>query len=364
MNKYHAYRNQLRAAGLASLLLMAGQLLPFAFPYYIQSQGQLVPIREWTLTRSANGDLKSSFKDNRTGKLSSFAVTAFQRGHEARFNLHPRLYQQAYIRKGDTIATMYSNKDEELLVQLQGELQVQQAEIQLHKAGEKKEDVQGFSDRLHMAQQALALQQKLTERSVALYRDSLISQQEYEIALHQLRTRELEVKIAQANYQSASTGGKPAQIDLIEAKNEAVRQRIRQIQEGLRDLVLLAPISGVAIKKKDQQVLAEEVLLSVADQSAYIISFPVPYAEKEYVQPGQGVRVSLTGTTRQCMGRIISIDNTTQIIDGRQAFFASALIGQQDLPVVANTFLRVTVMGQPVTFRQYMSRGIRSLAVY
>jgi hypothetical protein len=364
MGNFRTYRNQLRAVGFASLVLIGFQQMPLEFPYNIQSQGQIVPIREWTLSRASNGDLKSSFKDNRTGKLSSFGVTAFQRGNEARFSIHSQVYEKSYIRKGDTIATMYSNKDEELLVQLQGELQVQHSEILLNKAGAKEEDVRGFSDRLNLAKQALALQQKLTDRTQDLYQDSLVSLQEYEIALNLLRTRELEVKIAESSYESVSTGGKPAQIDFIEAKNEAVRQQIRQIKNGLRDLTLVAPLSGVTIKKKENNLLSEEVLLSVADQSAYIIFFPVQFVEKDYVAPGQSVKISLTGTTRQCMGKIIGIDNTTQIIDGRQAFFATALIEEKDLPVVSNTFLRVTVMGDRIPVGQLVARGIKSLMVY
>jgi hypothetical protein len=358
------FKNQLRVVGLASVLLIAIQQIPVEFPYYVQSQGQLLPVREWTLSRSQSGDLKSSFKDNRTGKLSAYAVTAFQRGNEARFRLHTRVYENARITKGDTIATIYSNKDEELLVQLQGALQVQHYEVLLNKAGEKAEDVRSFSNRLALAQEALAMQQKLTSRTEALYRDSLISLQEYETAFNLLRTRELEVKIAQANYESVSTGVKPAQIDFIKAKNEATRQQIHQIRNGLRDGTLVAPLSGVAIKKKENNLVSEEILLAVADQSAYVIFFPVEYGEKDYVQPGQTVKVSLTGTTRQCLGKVIDIDNTTQIIDGKQAFFVTALIEEKNLPVVSNTFLRVTVVGQPITPRQYLVRGIKSLLVY
>jgi hypothetical protein len=259
---------------------------------------------------------------------------------------------------------MYSNKDEELLVQLQGDLQVQNYEILLNKAGEKAEDVRGYSNRLALAKEALAMQQKVTSRSGALYQDSLISLQEYETAVNLLRSRELEVKIAEASYESVSTGGKPAQIDYIEAKNEAIKQKIRQIRSGLRDFTLVSPLSGVAIKKKDNNLLSEEVLLSVADQSAYVVFFPVEYGEKDYVAIGQTVKASLTGTTRQATGKIIGMDNTTQIIDGRQAFFATAIIEEKNLPVVSNTYLRVTVMGQPITPRQYMARGIKSLLVY
>lgn len=364
MNKLQNYKNQLRVVGLASVLLIIIQQVPVELPYHIQSQGQLLPIREWTLSRSQSGDLTSSFKDNRTGKLSAYAVTAFQRGNEARFSLHPRVYAQAQITRGDTIATLYSNKDEERLVQLQGELQVQQSEILLNQAGEKAEEVRSFSNRLALAKEALAMQQKLTSRSELLYRDSLISLQEYETAVNLLRTRELEVKVAQANFESVSTGGKPAQIDFIKAKNEATRQQIRQIRNGLQNFTLVAPLSGVAIQKKESPSLSEEVLLAVADQSAYVIFFPVQYAEKDYVHTGQTVQVSLTGTTRQCRGKIIGMDNTTQIIDGKQAFFVTALVEEKDLPVVSHTFLRVTVVGQSVTPRQYLARGLKSLAVY
>ncbi|MGV3642107.1 MAG: HlyD family efflux transporter periplasmic adaptor subunit [Adhaeribacter sp.] len=364
MGKLLAYKNQLRVVGLASVLLIALQQVNVEVPYFISSQGQLLPIREWTLSGAQTGDLKSSFKDNRTGKLTSYAVSAFQRGNEARLSLHPRVYDQARIGQGDTIATIFTNKDEELLVQLQGELQVHQSEMLLNKAGEKAEDVRGFANRLALAREALALQQKITSRTEALYRDSLVSLQEFETAQNLLRSRQLEVQIAQSSLESVTTGSKPAQLDFIQAKNEATRQKIRQIREGLRDFVLLAPLSGVVVKKKDSNVLSDDVLLSVADQSAYVIFFPVPYAEKDYVQTGQAVRVSLTGTTRQCLGKVIGIDNTTQIVDGRQAFFVTALIEEQNLPVVSNTFLRVTVIGQPVTPRHYLARGVRSLLVY
>jgi hypothetical protein len=364
MGHLQDYKKQLRVVGLASVLLVALQQLTIEFPYYIHSQGQLLPNREWTLTRAQSGDLKSTFKDNRTGKMSSYEVTAFQRGNEARLTLNTRLFENARINQGDTIATMYSNKDEELLVRLQGELMVQDFEMLLNKAGEKAADVQGFATRLALAEEALAMQQKLTSRSEALYQDSLISLQEYETAVNLLRTRELEVKIADASYQSVSTGGKPAQLDFIQAKHVAIKQQIRQIKDGLRDFTLVAPMSGVVIKKKDNTLITEEVLLSVADLSAYVIFFPVEYLEKDYVEIGQSVEISLTGTTRQCRGTIIGMDNTAQIIDGKQAFFVTALIEEQDLPVVSNTFLRIRVMGQPITPRQYVARGIKSLMVY
>jgi predicted thioesterase len=324
----------------------------------------VLPVSEWTLSRAQNGNLISALKDNRTGRLSAFSASVFQRGYQANFQLNPKIYHQSSLSKGDTIASMYSNQDLEQLVELQGELAVQKAELQLDSSGKKTADVEEVTSQAAVAQQELAAQRLLTERTKALYQDSLTSLQEYELAVNKLRIRELNVKLLDATYKSATTGSKPEQLQVVRTRINSLQRQIQHIKNGLRDLTLVAPVSGTVLLEKAAVNPTEEVLVAVADNSAYVLLLPVSYLEKDYVQLHQKVEISITGTTQTAIGKIIGIDNTVQIVDGRQAFFVTALVEEKDAPLVPGMLVRTAVACQPLALKDHLARSIGSLFIY
>ncbi|MCB2378240.1 hypothetical protein LGH70_11635 [Hymenobacter sp. BT635] len=357
-------RNILFAVGPLVLVTTILQIDRPAIPYTVPTSGLVLPVSEWTLSRAANGNLVSALKDNRTGKLTAFSASVFQRGAQANFHLHPRLYRQATLAKGDTVATLFSNQDHEQLSQLQGQLAEQQAELRLVEAGQKSADVEGMTNQVALARQELATQRLLTQRTQALYQDSLTSRQEYEVALNQLRVRELNVRLMGSNLKSASTGGRPEQLHVIRTRIRALRQQMQLINQGLQDRTLVAPVSGTLLLQSASANPTEEVLVAVADNSAYVALLPVAYVEKEYVRMGQAIEVAITGTTQTTQGRIIGIDNTVQLVDGRQAFFVTALLPEQNLPLVPGMVVRAVVSCQALSVQGHVARFARSLLLY
>ena len=346
------------------LVLAALELTPSALPYTIDTSSLVMPASEWTLSRAQNGNLMSTLKDNRTGRLSAFSASVFQRGYQADFQLNPKIYHQPQLTKGDTVASMYSNQDQERLVQLQGELAVQQAELALINSGQKSADVEGVANQLALAKQELATQRTLTRRTEALHQDSLTSQQEYELAVNTLRVRELNVQMIEAGYRSATTGGKPEQVRVIRTRINSLEQQIQQIKQSLKELTVVTPVSGTVLLQKAAANPTEEVLVSVADNSAYVVLLPVNYLEKNYVQVDQKIEVAVTGTTQTAIGRIIGIDNTVQIVDGRQAFFVTALIEDKSAPLVPGMIVRTTISCQPISIKGHVARTVESLLLY
>lgn len=340
------------------------ELAPTAIPYTIDTSSLVMPISEWTLSRAQNGNLISTLKDNRTGRLNAFSASVFQRGYQADFQLNPKIYHQPYLSKGDTVANMYSNQDQERLVQLQGELAVQEAELELVSTGQKSADVEGVVNQLALAQQELAAQRVLTQRTVALHQDSLTSLQEYELALNTLRVRELNVGRIEAGYKSATTGSKPEQVRVIRTRINSLQRQIQHIKQGLKELTVVSPVSGTVLLQKAAANPMEEVLVSVADNSAYVVLLPVNYLEKNYVQLRQKIEVAVTGTTQTAVGRIIGIDNTVQIVDGRQAFFVTALIDDKKAPLVPGMVVRTTISCQPISLKGHVARTAESLLLY
>ncbi|GAB3038008.1 hypothetical protein GCM10027185_45530 [Spirosoma pulveris] len=354
----------LLGASFVFVIALLKDLLPATLPYPVRTSSLVMPAREWTLSRVRNGNLISTLKDNRTGRLSAFSSSVFQRGYMANFQLNPTIYRRAYLNKGDTVASMYSNQDQERLAQLLGELEVQKAELQLVSSGRKAADVEEIIDQLALAKQELAAQNALTKRIEALYGDSLVSSQEYETAIHKRRMCELTVHANEAAYRSATTGSKPEQLQVIRSKINALQQQIQHMQNSLKELTLVAPVSGIILLKKSLAEPTEEVLLSVADQSDYVLLLPVNFLERDYVQLNQDVEIAITGTTKLAFGRIIGIDNTVQLVDGRQAFFVTALINSKNLPLVPGMLVKTTIWCQSLTLKEHLIRAGKSLFIY
>ena len=357
-------RNRLFAVGTVLILAMAIKMSPSDLPYTIYTSSLVMPLSEWTLSRAQNGNLISTLKDNRTNNLNAFSASVFQRGYQANFQLNPSVCNRPRVNKGDTVATMYSNQDEERLIQLQGELDVQKAELQLDDSGQKTADVEGMMSQIALAKQELSTQRILTQRTGALHRDSLVSLQEYQLDLNKLRVRELNLKTAEANYRSAATGSRPEQLQVVRTRINSLQQQIQQIKNGLKDLTLVAPVSGTILRRKTPVNPTEEVLLSVSDNSAYVVVLPVTYSEREYIQPDQVVEIAITGTIQTAPGRIIGIDNTVQIVDGRQAFFVTALVEEKDVPLVPGMLVRTTISCQPVPLEEHLRRSAKLLFVH
>lgn len=364
MVKMFLKRNLFLAATPVLLFKMALTQGPFTLPYTIETSSLIMPVSEWTLSRAQNGNLISALKDNRTGRLSAFSASVFQRGYQADFQLNPKIYHQPSLTKGDTVARMYSNQDQERLVQLQGELAVQEAELQLVNSGQKPADVEEVANQLALAKQELASQRALTARAQALHQDSLTSLQNYELSLNKLRVRELNVNMIGAEYKSVTTGGKPEQIRVIRTRIISLQQQIRHIQQSLKELTVVSPVSGAVLLKKAPVNPTEEVLVSVADNSSFVAILPVNYLERNYVQEQQRIEVAVTGTTQTAVGKIIGIDNTVQIVDGRQAFFVTALIEDKNAPLVPGMVVRTTLSCEPISVADHVTRIAQTLLTY
>ncbi len=69
---------------------------PYQVGYNIETKGLVLPAHEWSLIRSIEGNLISSYKDNIKGSVNSFGVTEFQRGDVVEFKLHPKISSGKY----------------------------------------------------------------------------------------------------------------------------------------------------------------------------------------------------------------------------------------------------------------------------
>lgn len=327
--------------------------LPVKVDYTIHTKGLVIPAHEWSLGRTIDGNLISSLKDNIQGSLKTYNVTEFQRGDVVEFKLNEALFNSRQVQQGDTIGTVYSNEEQRKLIQLQGQFDVLYAELKFYSAGEKPEDVAKAKTRLTLARQELETQKRLMERSRTLYRDSLISEQQYELEMNDLKLKEIGEDVAEAQYMSAITGDKPERAHLITTKIEVLKQQIDQARDRINYFTLISPITGMVVMNRASQ--NEELLINIIDTSAYVVLTPLDMLERNYVKQDLAVSMKLRNFNENPTGKIVSIDNVTQVVDQRQAFFATVLFENQ-AAITPGLFTEILIQGEQVTPLEYASR--------
>lgn len=294
------------------------------FKFNINTTGVVLSSKEWTLARTIDGNLISSFKDNVLGSTNSFNVTEFSRGDVVEFRLNPNIGDREFIHKGDTIGTIYSNEEQRKLNQLHGELAVLESELLFSTTGRKPEDVLVASEKLKLATQDFETEKKLYERNLKLYEDSIISRQQFEIIANNYKLKEFQKQIADAEFHSATTGEKPEQELLIKSKIRLIKDQIDKMQERLDYFVITSPVDGMIMKNTNR--FSDEILLKVLDNSKFVVIAPVNIQDRKYIKKGNGVILRSNLGDIIGKGEIVSLDNIIQIVNSRQAFFTKSVL--------------------------------------
>lgn len=346
-------KNKINLLILAFLLLASIIIYFFPFPvsYNIESKGLIIPAHEWSLVRSVEGNLISSYKDNIKGTVNSFGVTEFQRGDVVEFKLHAKIPFVDVIGTGDTIGMIYSNEQERNLIQLLGEFEILNAEYQFYTTGQKPEDIQEAKRRLEFVKQDLLTQQKLTKRSEGLFKESVISDQEYEISLNDLKLKEIQIEIAEAQYLSVSTGDKPEMAAVIKAKIDALENQINQVKRRFNFYTVTSPVSGMIVSNRGLE--NSEIVINIADTSSLVVLVPFDFKEFPYIKKGQEVSIGSNG--HKTSGSILNIDNVVQIIDSKQALFATVII-ENHSEIIPGSFAEVSIHCDDLTLMDYLQR--------
>jgi hypothetical protein len=329
-------------------------LIPFKVPYKIQSKGLIVPEHEWTLARTIDGNLISSFKNNIIGSISSYSVTEFERGDVVDFRINPDVFRTLQVKKGDTIGILYSNEEERKLIQLQGQYEILKAELKFYMAGKKPEDVKEVSNKLELVRQQLATQKKLMERTEALYKDSLISHQNYEIELNTLKVQEINKNIVEAQYFSVIVGDKPERAELILTKIKALEEQINKIRTRLSFFTLISPIDGQVVL--NQGLDNSELLVKIIDTNKYAIILPIELIEIENIRPSSKVVLKTRNFKDTGEGVISRVDNVVQIVDGRQTIFATAIFPNHP-KLISGAFSELEIETEKISISEYIARA-------
>ncbi len=338
-------------------------LKSFELTYSISSKAIIHPAEEWSLLRSENGTLINSLKDYRYNSIKEYSITEFQRGDHAKFFILPGILEKEYLQKGDTVGMMISQYEKTNIIELQGELLTQKKLLEVYKSGEKPENLEIANEQKVLASQELEIQERITERTRALYERGYISVEEYEISQNEFNIKKQNYLIAESTYNALSSGAKKEEIEYIETNIRSLESRLEHLQNLINNFTIICPIDGKLIK--DQRVIiGYDAILKVADISKFVLLIPIDPYNISNLFIGQKVLFDDPSGKNSYSSEIVSIDNSVQqSLDGKQRIFVTAVTSAlpENHRVYPNMMVDVTIESEAISLFNYISRLINEI---
>jgi hypothetical protein len=326
--------------------------------YSVRGRGVVMPLEEWGLYRGSGGSLVHIHENHLDGVVSEYGVSEIQRGDVARYVFDELLIKGGNINRGDTLARLITSDIQLKIIELEGDLSYQKSLLSSYLAGEKPEEIEVAENRIELARQELDNQKLLTNRVVILFEEDVVSRQEYELSLNDLKVKERALEIALSQYNALMAGRKQEDLQVIRSRVTSLESQIQQMKKHIDAFHLVSPVSGEVIRERNPLLEnVEEVILRVADFSSYVVLIPVDYSEIAYLKEGQTVSIKSGSEGVVITGELAAIDKTIRLISNRPKIFLTVLVNNdEEIAFFRNMMVDVQVDCGKISFWEYLNR--------
>jgi hypothetical protein len=338
---------------VGSIILL---LIPLKIPFSIHTRGSLTSAQEWLLTKDQNGRISVSLNNRLHGITEMYGLTQFERQDAIRLYIHPHIRPGALIQAGDTVGIILSHHLERELTQLEGELKVARAMLEVYQAGEKEATIEEARGRLNYARAREQGYRPAFIRAQSLRERNLISEEEYEVALNQIQVYEVETAIAEAQLQRVLTGESQEQIGLVQTQISVLEENVRSLKQQKQDFSLIVPITGIVY---DTHSVDTIVMIGASDN--YVLVAPIPLYQRAYVKEGMRVRLNNSLNNSSNEATVRSVGNRVYFVNGTQLVMTTVSVDDAEDWYIPGIVLSCSIETQPVTLREYVFRYIKPL---
>ena len=311
-------------------LIIAGLLfLPIKIPYTLESIGNVVPIEEWTLIQDINGSLNASHKNNKTGVVQNISSWQFERGdlYGMEVSIKPEAYD--HVQRGDTIIRMYSSLIAQQILEIENQLKVKSAQMQVLVTGEKSPIIEEAESKLRFAKEALTLREKEFDIAKKLQDEGVNAPIDYTRALNALDLAKIQVTTAEKTLRIAQTGVKSESSSLNSSESNALKKQLEFLKSKKTKYVIVAPFDGRVVP-----IINTGEIIRLQRTSECIVIIPVKTEEMTYTGNNPEVNVQDAENGRTYKAKILSRSSQTQVLNGRSVSSIQAVIYPQEKELI------------------------------
>jgi len=154
-----------------------------------------------------------------------------------------------HVNAGQLIARLDNAELASVVMQNKASLQEAMTRLAELKAGSRVQEIERARASVNAQAADLDKAKKDYERADILYKNGAISASQFEAAQNAYNTRAAQLKSAQETLSLVREGPRKEDIQAAEHRVQQVKAMVNASEERLKDTVLLAPISGVILRK-------------------------------------------------------------------------------------------------------------------
>jgi putative peptide zinc metalloprotease protein len=203
-----------------------------------------------------------------------------------------------WVTRGAPIARISARTHQKNLKAAQAKLDEAKAELQLLKAGPKREEIERARADVRTAETSLAWSGPRAERFAQLYAQKLVSEQEHENALRQRDVDRAMLDEAKANLKYVTSGARPEQIKAVQAEIRSLQALVDNYRTDVQRTTLKSPIAGWVVTPRIEELAGtylrpgqRDLVVQIEDSRTIRAEVEVPEEDVGGVSVGAEVKV-------------------------------------------------------------------------
>jgi hypothetical protein len=295
-------------------LLVVILYLPIPMPWKLVSIGQVFPQKSWKISQDATGNLLINLTDFRTGETTVSSNYQFERGDLVEARLRATQDSVGLVRVGDTVLVIRTNTIQDRLTTLRGQLLEAESRLSSGQVGEKPPIVEAAESKLRFDEQELANLKTTNARQKALFAEQNLSAQDVENSNNLVKKAQIQVEIDQRNLESAQTGLKLADIDLLKSSTKNLQSQILFLEKQTTKYVLTAPFDG----HRQRAVLPADVF-TLHQAREYFLQIPIKVEDLRWINKDSKINIRDVQTGKLWPAKFIGFAPKVDILSGRRS---------------------------------------------
>ncbi len=199
------------------------------------------------------------------------------------------------VERGDLLFKIDSERMEEQYKQARAGLSVAEAQLEMARAGARKEEIKQLEERVNQAEAQALLAKRSYERMKHLYENDVVSLHEYEGTEAEYRVAEAELSLAKRELETARGGAREEEIQMAQAEVELATADLSMAEMGYRDTSIEAPSTGTIFRKEIEtgELVGEEPVMVIIDLDQIKVSFQVGEMDVVHLERDQRALVTV-----------------------------------------------------------------------
>ncbi len=198
------------------------------------------------------------------------------------------------VQAGDLIASLSDREFRAELEKVKAQIAERQAQLKMLTAGPRTEEIELGKTVVQKGEERLKYAKAYLEMEKTLYEEKLSSKKDFEVAEELVSLRYKELEEGRGNLKLLLAGSRPEMIEATQAEVTRLTAQQNYLQDQLRRVRIVSPISGVIVTHRLKEKLGEnlkkgDLVAEVHDLQTVAVEIAVPEKEISEVKVGQPI---------------------------------------------------------------------------